>query len=128
MHPDHRQVRVRPGRQLALLGGGAARVPDRAGPCHAAQVDAVWQTAPGVGRDRMKRGILAYRAAYPDIRCAAAQLAARPADPLAAGSWQLAAGSTARRPAVLQDGRLPGRLLKPGTASQVPGAPRSGVR
>eukprot|EP00879_Flechtneria_rotunda_P022484 GHRR01023735.1.p1 GENE.GHRR01023735.1~~GHRR01023735.1.p1 ORF type:complete len:137 (+),score=30.86 GHRR01023735.1:1258-1668(+) len=32
------------------------------------QVDRVWQATAGVGRKRMKRGILAYRAAYPDIR------------------------------------------------------------
>lgn len=33
-----------------------------------AQVDRVWQGTAGVGRRRMKRGILAYRAAYPDIQ------------------------------------------------------------
>lgn len=33
-----------------------------------AQVDRVWQAAAGIGRRRMKRGILAYRAAYPDIK------------------------------------------------------------
>jgi len=33
-----------------------------------AQVDRVWQPTAGVGRRRMKRGILAYRAAYPDIK------------------------------------------------------------
>lgn len=32
-----------------------------------AQVDRVWQQSPGIGRQRMKRGILAYRKAYPDI-------------------------------------------------------------
>eukprot|EP00775_Hariotina_reticulata_P002228 gene2228-2541_t len=32
------------------------------------QVDRVWQQTAGVGRRRMKRGILAYRAAYPDIK------------------------------------------------------------
>lgn len=33
------------------------------------QVDCVWQAAPGAAdRRRMARGILAYRAAYPDIR------------------------------------------------------------
>jgi hypothetical protein len=35
------------------------------------QVDQVWQGAQQArgGRKRMKRGILAYRAAYPDIKC-----------------------------------------------------------
>lgn len=33
-----------------------------------AQVDRVWQQTEGIGRRRMKRGILAYRAAYPDIK------------------------------------------------------------
>lgn len=33
-----------------------------------AQVDRVWQETAGIGRRRMKRGILAYRAAYPDIK------------------------------------------------------------
>jgi len=32
-----------------------------------AQLDRIWQEKPGVGRQRMKRGILAYRKAYPDI-------------------------------------------------------------
>jgi hypothetical protein len=32
-----------------------------------AQLDRIWQDKPGVGRQRMKRGILAYRKAYPDI-------------------------------------------------------------
>lgn len=32
-------------------------------------IDQVWQgSKPGIGRKRMKRGILAYRAAYPDIK------------------------------------------------------------
>jgi hypothetical protein len=32
------------------------------------QLDRVWQTSAGGGRRRMKRGVLAYRAAYPDIK------------------------------------------------------------
>jgi hypothetical protein len=32
------------------------------------QVDRVWQATAGGGRRRMKRGVLAYRAAYPDIK------------------------------------------------------------
>lgn len=33
-----------------------------------AQCDVIWQPQPGIGRDRMKRGILAYRKAYPDVK------------------------------------------------------------
>lgn len=33
------------------------------------QIDQVWQgNTPGIGRKRMKRGILVYRSAYPDIQ------------------------------------------------------------
>jgi hypothetical protein len=32
------------------------------------QLDRVWQASAGGGRRRMKRGVLAYRAAYPDIK------------------------------------------------------------
>jgi hypothetical protein len=32
------------------------------------QLDRVWQATAGGGRRRMKRGVLAYRAAYPDIK------------------------------------------------------------
>lgn len=40
------------------------------------QIDQVWQGGdkPGIGRKRMKRGILAYRSAYPDIRWEVQQL------------------------------------------------------
>lgn len=32
------------------------------------QLDRVWQATAGGSRRRMKRGVLAYRAAYPDIK------------------------------------------------------------
>jgi hypothetical protein len=41
------------------------------------QIDVIWQPGnDGGGRRRLKRGILAYRAAYPDIKFAVEEVAA----------------------------------------------------
>jgi hypothetical protein len=139
MHPDHKQVRSCPSPWLPRRRKGAG--PDGQAHLRAPQVDVVWQAAPGVGRDRMKRGILAYRAAYPDIRCAlqgsraAEQQGSRAAGPGAgagAGACRPAAGGqTQQRAAGSRRGRrglvgcLTALLLR--RRAQVPGAPRRGM-
>eukprot|EP00877_Chromochloris_zofingiensis_P013581 jgi/Chrzof1/8477/Cz03g12040.t1 len=55
-----------------------------------AQVDRIWQQTAGVGRDRLKRGILAYRKAYPDLKFTVQDVAASDDGTRAFVHWEAA--------------------------------------